>query len=225
VWALRTLEELREKSADGPVELRVSFDGEAMPRATRITDAGRVTISPDDPRVYTFRVEALAAGDHRLTVSSQGEDTSAVAQLTTRYAVPWSSPRAALEGEHLLARMEPGARAVERGQTLEIEVEVTNATETEQGAWILELPRPPASWVERTQFDDLVRAGRIDRYEVLPTHVRLYLSGLEGRGEIDLSYRVTPTRRGRYRLPPLRSYVYYNPAPRTERPGGELVVK
>ena len=218
VWGLRVFRELGAGASAGPSTLAVRAGGAPM----LLTGEGTVdalTIAPSDQVVRRF----FADGVRPVAVSSDPKST-VLAQADWKFAVPWSSPAAKVEGERLdvSARHVP---AVDRSQRLTIVTEVINRSRDLYGATIVELPVPPGAYVFQEDFESLQAGGAIDRFEVLPTHVRLYLSSFEPSSRRVFEYTVVPLVRGRFSLPPARAYIFYAPDPIAEADAGQLIVK
>jgi len=226
VWTLKTMQKLRSLG-DQPVTLSLKLDGQLLKQDNPggADQAGTVRLTPDDLLMRSFHPDGpVQAGERRFTVEASTK-TAAMVQATLRYAVPWTSPNARVPGERLTMRVSTDQTIVRRGGALIVHVDVTNPVADDYGATIVELPRPPAAWVEPDQFELLQANGVIDRFEVLPTHVRLYLSGMGKEQVRSFQYEVRPLLAGRVSLPPGRAYLFYVPEPITEVDGGELVVE
>jgi hypothetical protein len=226
VWALRVFERLRQGVKPGPTTLSVSLDGLPMQEdlATAGATPGTLTLAPGDALLRRLRAPLPAAGDHRVQLLATPK-TDATAQLTTRFAVPWSSARAQVSGERLTIDLSPKTRALKRGQPLEILATLRNPGRDHLGAWIAELPVPPGAYVPPDSLEALEQQGLIDRFEVLPTHVRLYLGHIAPQTSTKLVYEVVPLVKGAVSLPPARAYVFYAPDPITEVNSGDLTIE
>lgn len=224
VWALRAFEKLRADTSDEPVVLELYSDGQPMSRSSGRGDDGRVRLAPDDQRLVSFESRSDGSGPVSLRADAS-TSTNAMVRATAHYAVPWSSPRARSENAAFDLEMEIERRRTQPKARVDATAVVENRTETHHGATIVELPLPPGGWTDRQQFDDLKAGDRIEHFEVLPTHVRLYLSGVEPRERLEFPWSFTPTLEGQYSLPPLRAYPFYVPRPRSETDGGDLFLE
>ena len=220
-WSLRALERLRALDSGEPVTLTITHGGRPMTR--RAGPLGPLQLKPGDVQRYAWDVEPVQAGAAEFNITSTGS-TSAMALASVSYAVPWSDPEATDAEARLKLEIEASNRAPRRGQAISVNVTLTNTTRDHHGATIVELPLPPGAWIERDDLEDWKRQGRIDRFEVLPTHARLYLAELDAGAQRAFTYQLTPLVRGRFSLPPARAYVFYTPDPVTEIDGGELQV-
>lgn len=222
VWALRTLVSLAA-NAQEKVTLDLTMDGQPIKTANGRGEPGIANIDRGSVLVQHFATEALGNGTHQLNIKPRQGKSIAVAQLTSRYAVPWTSPRAKVQGEHFAIKLKRKSSAT-FGQKMTHTVEIYNQRPLNLGATIVELPLPPGGYAPSAQFEDLKKNNKIDHYEVLPTHVRLYLSGMPRSGKQTFVYHFVPLLRGKVTLPAVRAYVFYTPDPTTEVNGGALSI-
>jgi uncharacterized protein YfaS (alpha-2-macroglobulin family) len=217
VWALRALRELDAGAADGPVLATVLADSKPMfLTGEGVTKA--VTVAPGDPVVRRFHADTIGSVSVRTDQPSQ-----IMAQADWYYTVPWQSPAANVAGERLqMTVRHPGTAP--HGDRLTIVAEVLNRSRDHYGATIVELPLPPGSYVIEDDFIAMREARSIDRFEVLPTHIRLYLPDFAPSTRRVFEYTVVPLLRGDFSLPPARAYIFYAPDPITETDGGDIKV-
>lgn len=218
VWGLRVFRELNAGATNGPARFQVQASGQPM----LLTGEGEVeelTIEPGDQVVRRFH----AGGVRPVSVTSTPK-SNVLAQADWTYAVPWNSPAAKVEGERLDVKVQH-APAVGRAEQVTMVVEVINRSRDLYGATIVELPVPPGAYVPQDDFESLQKGGAIDRFEVLPTHVRLYLSEFGPGSRRVFEYPVVPLVRGAFSLPPARAYIFYAPDPISETDAGDLVVR
>jgi hypothetical protein len=225
VWSLRAMAALRARGAAQDADLSVTLGGAALAQASGRGEPGKIAVRGGQPVVHHLSTgDGLGGGEHRVSITTTAR-TTAIAQLTSTWAVPWSSPSARVEGERLEIRIVSMPRKVRFAQDVAAQVVVRNTAALELGALIIELPLAPGAYAPREGLDAMVQAGEVDHYEVLPTHVRLYVRGMAGDSQRTFTWRYTPLVRGTFSMPPLRAYVFYAPEPVTERDGGELVVE
>lgn len=226
VWALRTFEKLRAIDSDGPVALTVRLQGEPWAEAVPQAGAqpGQVTLIPGDARVRRFYSGALDGGGRRVQISAS-RSTAAMARGSALFAVPWSAPEARVKGERLALGMTLDRASVARGDVVEAVLTVRNPSRDAYGALIVEAPVPPGAFVIQEPLEQLRESGLIDAFEVLPTHVRIYLPGLAPLDQRRFALRWRPLVRGEVSLPPVRGWLFYTPTPVTERDGGEMKVE
>ncbi len=221
VWSLRALEKLRSIDSGGPVTVSMWLD--AQPWEGVGGEGSQWVTKPGDALVRRFEADPLS-GPGQIEVKASRR-TAAMAQATVRYAVPWSSELAKVEGERLEVVLDARSEQVARGEALEVTVKVSNPGRDGYGATIVELPLAPGAFVDADQFEAWQQAGQIDAFEVLPTHVRLYVPSFRALGQRTWTYQMRPLVRGQYALPPARAYIFYAPEPMTEVAGGRVEVR
>lgn len=217
VWALRALETLRSR-ANHDATLRFYLDSQQLPTVQGAMEL-KVTAAPQPLRQFGF----VPAGSGRFVVDASAETATSV-QLVTEYAVDWDSRLAAVDGETFGGEVEV-PRAMRRGATTRAFARVENLLETDVRTVIIEAPIPPGAFVPTDQLDQLRDAGAIDLYEVLPTHVRLYVDHIPGKQERVFAYEFVPLVRGDFSLPPLRAYAFYAPEPVAELDAGDVTTR
>lgn len=223
IWTLRALFKVATMSKE-ELQVIVKADGEAMKHAQGREEPGLAQVGPAQVTLKHFIDRQATAGVHKLEVKPSQGNSGAMLQGIASYAVPWSSPRALVEDEQLGLKLTTLKRA-SFGEKVDVSAVVTNRTPRELGAIIVELPLPPGSYAPKEQFELLQEARMIDRFEILPTHVRFYLSGINQGGQLDLSYSFVPLLRGQFSLPAGKAYVFYAPEPMTEVNSGDLEVQ
>jgi hypothetical protein len=225
VWALRAMAALRARGSAKDADLTVQLDAAALAQASGRGEPGVVAVRGGQPIVHHLSTgDTLGAGAHTATITSSAR-TTAIAQLTTTWAVPWSSPGARVEGERLEIEIVDMPRRARFAEDVAAKIVVRNTGGLELGALIVELPLAPGAMAPREGLDAMVTSGQVDHYEVLPTHIRLYFGGMASNGQRAFTWRFTPLVRGAFSYPAIRAYVFYAPEPVTERDGGELVVE
>ena len=221
VWTLETLELLEPTSKD-PVNIDVTLDGDAMAHANGRGEPGKVTVSSASLLSTSFSKET-SPGTHLLGVTPS-DASSASAQAITTYAVPWTSRNARVEDAPFIIEVKaPSSFAF--GQASRVEVTVTNSTQQLRAASIVELPSMPAAAIDRASFDAMIERGEIDAYEVLPTHIRVYLRGFRADERKTFAYELTPMLRGDFSLTPASAWRFYTPTPRAFSDGGDVSVR
>mgnify|MGYP000731154539 FL=1 len=71
----------------------------------------------------------------------------------------------------------------------------------------------------------MIERGEIDAYEVLPTHIRVYLRGFSADERKTFAYELTPMLRGDFSLTPASAWRFYTPTPRAFSDGGDVSVR
>ncbi len=223
VWTLRALEKIRSLDT-GRVVLSVFLDEQPWAEDNPSSPSeGKVIVEPGDALVHRFSKPSIAVGQSHFMVQTSSS-TAAMAQATARYALAWGDPAAQVNGERLAISIVSNFKAVSRGGQVEVTAKVRNPGRDAYGASIVELPLPPGAFVDPDQFESWQKARLIDTFEVLPTCVRLYISGFDPLQDRAFTYRFRALVRGEFSLPPARAYLFYAPEPVTEVDGGDLRV-
>ena len=221
VWTLETLDALEPASA-GPVEIGITLDGAMMPHANKRGEPGKVRVTSASLLSTEF-FSQTAPGTHLLGIKPS-DKSSASAQAITTYAVPWRSRNAVVEGAPFNIEVNaPSDFAF--GQSTSVKVSVCNASQQQRAASIIELPSMPAAAIDNDTFEAMVQRDLIDAYEILPTHIRVYISGLGADQCKDFSYELTPMLRGDFSLTPASAWRFYTPTPRAFADGGDVSVR
>ena len=223
VWALRAMARLAQLSKE-EVTLQISASGQPMAQASGRGEPGQVRVGPTSLLMHQLVSPALPVGVHRVQVSPERGQSAAMLQLNTRYAVPWTSASARVPDERLGLRLK-APQAATFAQSVGVQVTLTNLQPVALGATILEAPLPPGAMAPRAQLEQLQASGAIEHFEVSPSHVRLYLAGMEPSAQLTLGYTFVPLVRGQMSIPPARAYAFYAPDPITMIDGGELTVR
>jgi hypothetical protein len=90
---------------------------------------------------------------------------------------------------------------------------------------IVELGIPPGFTVDPGDFAELVGAGRIQKFQVTPRTVTLYLGDVKPGAVATFPYTLRPKYPLRAKAPPTVAYEYYTPANRATASPAELVVR
>jgi uncharacterized protein YfaS (alpha-2-macroglobulin family) len=89
---------------------------------------------------------------------------------------------------------------------------------------MLDLPIPPGFAVETDDLEKLVNGHQIDRYQLTPRQIIVYLRSLEPDQPLILKYRFKSSVPAAVTLPPGRVYEYYNPAKEGKSAGSRVTV-
>lgn len=225
VWTLRTMSKLARQSKED-IKVIIEASGEPMQQASGRGEPGIAQVGPSSMLVQHLVKGALPRGVHKIEIKpAKADDESAtMLQMNTRYAVPWSSPAAKLDGERLAMTLQVNDAAT-FGQAVEVVAQVKNITALDLGAIIVEAPLPPGAYAPREQLEAMVSAGQVDHFEVLPTHVRFYIKGMAQGESLRFGYSFVPLVRGQFSIPAARAFVFYAPEPMTMIDSGELNVR
>jgi hypothetical protein len=100
------------------------------------------------------------------------------------------------------------ARIAEGGIT-EARVVVSNTTDKDAATPVAIIGIPGGLEVRHDQLKELVKAGKIDAYEVNGREVVLYWRQIKANGKSDISLSLTASVPGTYTAPASRAYEYY----------------
>jgi hypothetical protein len=213
VWALDAMASV-PKGSNEPARLKLHANGEP---------AGQVRVIPGRGVPHTFRPDVVGH-EQRIEIESD-RNTSAMAQATARYSVPWDSPAAIVKEEPFAIDVLLASRTLDVGEPARIEVTVANTSGHDAAATLVQLPIPPGAYADDALLDAQLDSGAVDRVERTPTHLTVYLPELRAGAKSTLAYAVVPRTSGTYTLPPVIAYPYYNPKPEAQRAGGQLIVR
>jgi hypothetical protein len=193
---------LGAKGLGGRVDVRVN--GRLM----------KTVVLPDDPRVvdpiYIDISAAMAGGENRVELMSGG---SLLAQTVVTHWVPWEKADLQASDELRLSvafdRREAGV-----GEAIEAKVKAERVGFRGYGMMLAEIGLPPGVEVDRSSFDKVLEAGGVDRYEIQPDRVVVYLWPQAGGTEFAFTVRPRMTMTAKPAASVL--YDYYNPEARAE---------
>jgi hypothetical protein len=149
----------------------------------------------------------LTPGHQELTLTERTQ-TGATFQVTFRYHVPSAKPEKA---EPLTIDLAYDREALEVGGTVGATATVVNKMATAAPMVMLDLPIPGGFAPVRDDFDALVKAGTIAKYQVTARQVVVYLRGLEPGKPLKLTYHLKATMPVKVSVPAARVYEYYDP--------------
>lgn len=143
-------------------------------------------------------------------------------QVEFRYHVPGSKP--AEPPSPLAIELTYDRDRLRAGETLRATAKVTNRQPQLAPMVMLDLPIPPGFAVETDDLEKLVNDRRIDRYQLTPRQIIVYLRSLEPNMSLTLPYRLRSGVAAALTLPPGRVYEYYNPAKEGKSAASRLIV-
>lgn len=219
VWTLRVLETLRQRTSNRAV-LQFSHDGSTLPTGLA-EDPLVIEAGPQPLRQFDFVPRSF---DGVFEVDTSAE-TTAMIQLVSEYAVGWESRHADVDGEPFAAELELQTRDLSRGHPVRAVVHIDNPAANPVNMTIIEAPLPPGAFVASESLDKLRESGKIDAFEILPTHVRFYVTTIPAETERVWAYEFVPLVAGTFSMPPVRAYPFYSPEPATEVDAGDIQVQ
>ena len=167
-------------------------------------------------------------GRNRVEVRRASGASEAAAQLVASHYVPWTSPSAsparAKDKNSPSLKVSFERTEAEAGQALACRVEVARGAGS--GMLLAEVGLPPGVEIERASLERAKGdpAARLDRYEVLPDRVVLYLWP-DGARPARLGFTFRPRYAFRALTAPSQVYDYYNPEARAVVPPARFVIR
>ena len=178
------------------------------------------TDAPDAPVTLDISPFLNAAGANRVEIRRPRGSSQATAHVVSTFYVPWSDPNAPLTpnaGATTAPRLSVGFDRTE-GEAARA---VNCSVEVERGSYgygmlLAEVGLPPGAEVDRASLESALQNpdARLDRYDVLPDRVVLYLQP-SGKQKARLQFKFTPRYSLRALTAPSQIYDYYNPEART----------
>jgi uncharacterized protein YfaS (alpha-2-macroglobulin family) len=150
---------------------------------------------------------ALKAGANRLTVTEK-TSTGAGYQVAFRYHVPGAAKPE--KPEPLLVELKYDRTELSVNELVKATAKVTNRMPGAAPMVILDLPIPAGFVINTDDFTALVRQKLIEKYQVTPRSVVVYLRGIEPGKSVELTYRLGATMPLKVAVPPARAYEYYD---------------
>ncbi len=190
--------------------------------ATAAPAERRIEIRLGDDRIDTLVIPAdqaevmkqvdltarLKTGSQILKLKEQSDATVGY-QIVFRYHEPGNSEP---QPEPLKIELFYDRENVVVGESIVTRATVTNQMPAVAPMVMLDLPIPPGFRVDAGEWDAMVQSGRIDRYQLTPRQVIVYLRRLEPNQRLVLSYQLQAVTPSAVAVPAARVYEYYNPA-------------
>ncbi len=163
------------------------------------------TADSNEPLKFADVAPVLPPGKH--SIALQMADGS---QMPFSMAINFNSTTPASD-DHCKLRLETwlkDAKITEGGIT-ETRVVVSNPTTSDAASPVAIIGIPGGLEVRHDQLKELVKAGKIDAYEVNGREVVLYWRQLKANAKADISLSLTAAIPGTYSAPASRTYEYY----------------
>lgn len=182
-----------------------------------------IDVAPDQLGVVQ-RVElpALAPGSHQLLLRDATNSGSGY-HVAFRYYR--DVPDMPAEQPPLTISLQYDRQRLAVDERLTVTAQVMNNLDEVAPMVMLDLPVPPGFRAEAEEFDELVGAERIARYQITPRQVIVYLRRLDAGASLELRYRLRATMPVKVSVPAGEAYEYYNPARRGRSGSVELEVR
>jgi hypothetical protein len=216
VLSLQALIAASEGGRGGTGTVRVRVNGR---------EAGGLQITEQNADVaQQLDLTAFVSGDRAevaLSIDGRGEP---LVQLVSRSYVPWRSRSAREEAEALDIRVRYDRAQLQRNDTVAAEVTLRSNVGEALSMVIADVGLAPGFTPDTEGLDRLVRDRLIERYDVTPRQLILYLETLRPGQALSLPVRLRARFPVRAVTPPSTVYEYYNPANRRSTPPQPVVV-
>ncbi len=219
VLALKTLLASQQGAAQGvEADVTVRVNGK---------EAGKFRITPEDADVMR-QVDlkpAVRAGKNEIEIDWSGKG-SALYQIAGYHYLPW--PKVAAPGgptDLLSINVEYDRTELEKDAVLTAAVRVAYNRPGAANMVMVDLGIPPGFEVLTEDLNELVGSKVIQRFELTPRQVILYVEKLEQEKPLAFRYRMRAKYPIRAKTAPSTVYQYYNPEIRSTAPPVEVVVQ
>ncbi len=185
-----------------------------------------VVLEPGQEGVVQFvRFEGVRPGTHTISVLADGPARPS-AQIITETYQPWEAVAAA-GARDLRLRVTYARTQLEVNETVQATARLEYQAATPANMLLVELGVPPGFAVLTQDWDALVAAGTIARYELARSEIHVYLSNVQPGTTLELAYRVQARVPMVALTPPSRAYDYYMPGQQelTEPQRIEVVIR
>jgi uncharacterized protein YfaS (alpha-2-macroglobulin family) len=182
-----------------------------------------ITIAPDQSDVLQqIDLSAhLRGGANNITLAdTTGSDSGyqiAFSYHTPQYPAPANEP--------LGISIDYDRTDLTVGQTITATATIVNHMPATAPMILLDLPLPAGFSTDATEFENMVKAGQIAKYQITPRSVIVYLRALAPDQPMSLQYRLTATMPVKISVPAASVYEYYDPTRRAESSTTAMVVK
>ncbi|HTU27223.1 MAG TPA: hypothetical protein VMF30_17580, partial [Pirellulales bacterium] len=198
----------------GPRQVDIAVDGHPV---------AQVAISADEFDVVREidLSNHVGTGAHQVSLVGRGAAPLGY-QVVARHYVPQAgrpTDNQPLSIDLVYARTElPVEEAVEASAT------VVNHQPAAAPMVLVDLPIPPGFAAAGESFASLVADGKIDKFQLTPRSVIVYLRGLEPEKPLALPYRLNATLPVKASVSGATAYEYYNPDVQATSAGAEFTV-
>ena len=156
---------------------------------------------------------ALAGGEHRVSLALPATAESATAQVVANFYRPWpaAAGSAVANQEQLRLSVAFSTRPPKARQAMTVNAHIERIGFRGYGMMLAEIGLPPGADVDRASLESAPASGgsQLNRYDVLPDRVLLYVSPRAGWLNVQFRFRL---RFGIDALTaPSKLYDYYNP--------------
>ncbi|MBI4614274.1 MAG: hypothetical protein HY720_11735 [Planctomycetes bacterium] len=185
--------------------------GEAVEISLSMGDrAEKIRIDPDQADVMQLvdLGDATRIGENRLSIEVSGE-TNLMYQVVSRYYLPWADVPE--EKKPIAIELAYDRTKLAVSDTLACDVKVRYQGDSPTFMVIVTLGLPPGFVVDAGDFAELLGEKKIDRYELTPREVRIYLGAMEPGQEFAFRYHLSARYPLKAKTAKSEVYEYYTP--------------
>jgi hypothetical protein len=150
---------------------------------------------------------SLNSGKHRLVIAEH-DDAATVFQVAFRYHVPGTADNA--PPDPIAVDLQYDREELTVGDIVTANTVVRNQMHQTAPMILLDLPIPTGFAPVTDDFQEMVEAKTIAKFQVQARSVLVYLRGLESMQTLKLRYRLRATMPVKVAVPPAKVYEYYN---------------
>jgi uncharacterized protein YfaS (alpha-2-macroglobulin family) len=165
---------------------------------------------------------ALQTGSHDVTLTEHS-GTAVGYQLAASYHLPESAEPA--KPQPFSVALDYRQTEIHVGDSVEARAVVKNSSAQPLPMVLLDLPIPPGFDVDGSAFAQLVTAGKIEKYQVTPRSVIVYLRSLAPASQLEIVYSLRGTMVVKVASPSAVAFEYYSPEHRTTSAASVLTVQ
>ncbi len=217
VLTLRAILQSLTRTAHRPHDRRIeiALDGQVIRQVNIPKDQAEVLQQID------LSQHVVPGAERRLTVRDLTNAETGF-QVLTRWHVRTQPPPTGESPLEVVLNYDK--TEVNLAEQLTASVVVRNRTPEPMPMVLLDLPVPPGFAPNLDDFEQLVRDGKIEKYQVQPTRVLVYLRSLSAMRPLAWMYRLQAKQVVRVQAPSAIVYEYYNPAQRAMSAAGPTFV-
>lgn len=175
-----------------------------------------VTITPEDSDVTRLiDIGTVDGGTHTVSFDVLGVGRP-MFQVVGRYYTPWETPADHTDdgdddGRSLAVRVVYDRTSLAKDDIVTARCHLTHRGAAPAKMVVVDLGLPPGFAPTASEFEEMVSAGTIEKYEVTPRQVIVYLDEVVAGEPVELVYRLRAKYPMRAKTRPTKAYEYYNP--------------
>jgi type II secretory pathway pseudopilin PulG len=217
VLALKALTAAMGRPVGGDRERQIDIAIDGKPHRTLV-----IPVDQADVMQQLDLSASLAAGNHDVKLTDRS-GTAVGYQLAVSYYVPDSAEAPRPQALTVALSYERSELLV--GDSVAAQAVVKNASAEALPMVLVDLPIPPGFDVDSSAIARLVAAGKVEKFQVNPRSVIVYLRSLAPASELQIAYSLRATVVAKVASRPAVAYEYYAPEHRAQSAGWELTVQ